>query len=58
MEYLFLLGRVLLGGYFIMSGLKHFMHLENMTGYANSNCVPIYLEGVMAACLIMLLGGL
>ena len=58
MEYLFLLGRVLLGGYFIMSGLKHFMHLENMTGYAKSKGVPMAREGVMASGLMMLLGGL
>ncbi len=58
MTYLFLLGRVLLGVYFILSGWKHFKHLKSMTGYAASKNVPLPREGVMLTGLMMILGGL
>ena len=56
--YLVLLGRILLGGYFIMSGLNHFQHLEMMAGYAQSKGVPKPKEAVMLTGAMMLLGGL
>lgn len=56
--YLFVLGRILLGGYFIMSGLNHFKHLGMLTGYAQSKGVPMPKESVMLTGLMMLLGGL
>jgi len=40
MEIAFLLGRLLFGGYFIMSGLNHFTQKKNMTGYAQSKNIP------------------
>lgn len=40
MEIAFLLGRILFGGYFVMSGLNHFMHKKNMAGYAHSKHIP------------------
>ena len=57
MDYVFLLGRILLGGYFIMSGLNHFLHLANMTGYAQSKGLPMPKESVMLSGLMMILGG-
>lgn len=58
MIYLFLLGRVLLGGYFIMSGANHFKHLKMLTGYAQSKGVPMPREAVLLTGLMLLLGGL
>lgn len=56
--YLFLLGRIILGGYFIKNGISHFQHLEGNTGYAQSKGVPMAKQSVMATGLMMLLGGL
>jgi putative oxidoreductase len=58
MMYLFVLGRILLGGYFIMSGVNHFKHLAMFTGYAKSKGVPAPREATMLTGLMMILGGL
>lgn len=58
MDYLFLLGRVLLGGYFVMNGIGHFKNLGGMTGYAQSKMVPMPKQAVMLTGLMLLLGGL
>jgi len=57
MIYLFVLGRVLLGLYFIMSGFNHFKNLKGMTGYAQSKGLPMPKEGVIVSGLAMFLGG-
>lgn len=58
MVYLFVLGRILLGGYFIMSGYNHFKNLEGNTGYAASKGIPMPKVAVMVSGLMMLVGGL
>ena len=58
MEYLFVLGRVLLGGYFILSGINHFKNVQGLAGYARSKGVPMAKEGVLLSGLMMILGGL
>jgi putative oxidoreductase len=58
MIYLFILGRILLGGYFIMSGYNHFSHLKMLSGYAASKKVPMASAAVVITGLMMLLGGL
>lgn len=58
MIYLFVLGRVLLGGYFIKSGYSHFKNLGMLTGYAQSKGVPMPREAVLLTGLMMVLGGL
>lgn len=58
MVYLFLLGRVLLGGFFVMSGLNHFKHHTMLTGYAKSKGVMLPGGAVWLTGLMMLLGGL
>ncbi len=40
MKSLFLLGRVLFGGYFVYSGVNHFLHHGMLSGYAGSKGVP------------------
>lgn len=58
MDYLFVLGRVLLGGYFLMNGYMHFKNLAGNTGYAQSKGVPMPKMAVMVSGLMMLVGGL
>ncbi len=58
MIYLFLLGRILLGGYFIMSGYAHFKNLQSYTGYAQSKGVPIPKLAVLMTGALLVLSGL
>jgi uncharacterized membrane protein YphA (DoxX/SURF4 family) len=58
MIYLFVLGRILLGGFFIMSGMNHFRHLKMLAGYAQSKGTPMAREAVLVSGLMMFLGGL
>lgn len=58
MDYLFLLGRVLFGGFFVLSGLKHLTGLAGMTGYAQMKKVPAAKFGVIVSGLMILLGGI
>lgn len=55
---LFLVGRILFGGYFVMSGMNHFMKMGMMTGYAASKGVPSAKLAVMVTGLLLILGGL
>lgn len=58
MLYLFLLGRILLGGYFIKNGYGHFAHHAGTAGYAQSKGVPMAATSVYLTGLMMILGGL
>ena len=58
MAYLFLIGRILYGGFFLMAGINHFMNATAMAGYAGSKGLPAPRLGVLASGAIMLLGGL
>jgi len=58
MIYLFVLGRILLGGYFIKSGYNHFKNLKGLTSYAQSKGVLMPKEAVLLTGLMMFLGGL
>jgi uncharacterized membrane protein YphA (DoxX/SURF4 family) len=58
MIYLFVLGRILLGGYFIIGGISHFKSLKMMAGYAQSKGVPMASTAVFLSGLMLLLGGL
>ena len=54
----FLVGKILLGGYFAFSGLNHFMNSRDMSGWVESKGLPkpeimIYISG-----LVLLIGGL
>ena len=53
-----LLGRLLYGGYFLYSGINHFLGLEGMAGYAASKGVPAPSLAVAFSGLLILLGGL
>ncbi len=55
---LFLLGRLIFGGYFIMNAITHFRHNAMLTGYAKSKGVPMASFGVFLTGVLLLLGGL
>jgi uncharacterized membrane protein YphA (DoxX/SURF4 family) len=58
MEYVFLAGRVLYGGFFLLAGIDHFRHVEMMTPYAASKGIPAPRLGVLGSGLLLILGGL
>ncbi|MGH9239280.1 MAG: DoxX family protein [Vicinamibacterales bacterium] len=58
MEILFLLGRVLLGGFFVISGIRHFQHLDMMAGFVASKRLPAAKLLVSASGLLIIFGGL
>ena len=58
MVYLFVLGRIIVGGYFIMNGYKHFKNVSGLAGYVQSKGVPMPKESVLLTGLMMFLGGL
>lgn len=58
MDIIFLIGRILLGGYFLMSAYNHFKGLDGMTGYAASKNVPMPKMAVIGTGALMALGGL
>jgi len=55
---IFLIGRVLFGGFFVMNGLNHFMKMDMMAGYASSKNVPVAKFMVILTGLMLLLGGM
>jgi uncharacterized membrane protein YphA (DoxX/SURF4 family) len=40
MEFIFLLGRVLFGGFFLMNGINHFTQKKMLSEYAKSKHIP------------------
>lgn len=58
MIYLFFLGRILLGGYFIKNAYNHFKNSQMLAGYAGSKGVPMPSLAVLGTGLLLLLGGL
>ena len=58
MEYLFLVSRILFGGYFVLAGINHFRNLAGTAGYAASKGVPFPKVAVIGTGLLLLLGGL
>src|SRR5580765_702400 len=55
--YLFLLGRVLYGGFFVLGGINHFQHLGMMAGFTASKGVPAAKPLVLVSGLLILVGG-
>jgi uncharacterized membrane protein YphA (DoxX/SURF4 family) len=58
MDYLFLLGRILYGGFFVVAGINHFQSLGMMSGYAGFKGVPAPKVSVILSGLLILIGGL
>lgn len=53
-----LVGRLIFGGYFLYSGITHFIGLEGLAGYAASKGVPLPSLAVAFSGLLLVLGGL
>jgi putative oxidoreductase len=58
MDVLFLIGRIIVGAYYISGGLRHFTQLDMYTGYAGSKGVPAPKTMSAVAGLLLLIGGL
>ena len=54
----FLIGRVMVAGFFLMNGFNHFAQLNMMTGYAKSKGVPAPALAVGGSGVLLVLGGL
>ncbi len=57
MEVVFLLGRIILGVYYLFNASNHFMRLEMMSGYAASKGVPAPKVLVAGSGVLLLIGG-
>jgi putative oxidoreductase len=55
---IFVIGRVLLGGFFVNSGINHFKSIAMMSGYAQMKGVPMPKASVAFSGVLLLLGGL
>ncbi|MBW3660391.1 MAG: DoxX family protein [Gemmatimonadetes bacterium] len=58
LDWLYLIGRILFSMIFLMSGLGHFMKVDDMTGYAASRGVPAPKASVILSGTVLLAGGL
>lgn len=58
MEVAFLIGRIILGIYYLFNASNHFMQLGMMAGYAGSKGVPMPKLAVLGSGTLLLLGGL
>jgi len=55
---IFMIGRILLGGYFLFNAFNHFSNITMMAGYAQSKGVPSPKAAVGFSGLLLLVGGL
>ena len=58
MDYLFVAGRILFGGFFIVSGIRHFQFLGMMAGFVGSKGFPAPKFFVVFSGLLIMAGGL
>src|SRR5205814_7390104 len=58
MRALFVLGRAIFGGFFVMNGLNHFKAQDQMTGYASSKGVPAPEVAIPSTGAMLVAGGL
>jgi uncharacterized membrane protein YphA (DoxX/SURF4 family) len=58
MDFLFLLGRILYGGFFVNAGINHFRHLGMMSQFAGMKGVPAPKAAVAFSGLLIIVGGL
>ncbi|MEO8637494.1 MAG: DoxX family protein [Candidatus Taylorbacteria bacterium] len=58
MSILFLIGRILFGGFFLKMGISHFKNRTAMAGYSASKGVPSPMLAVVGSGALIFLGGL
>jgi uncharacterized membrane protein YphA (DoxX/SURF4 family) len=54
----FLIGRIIVGGYWIVSGIRHFTEFNMTAGYAASKGVPAAKPAVAGSGALIVIGGL
>ena len=54
----FVIGRVIVGGFFLMNGFNHFAQLNMLTGYAKSKGIPAPALALGGSGVLLFLGGL
>jgi uncharacterized membrane protein YphA (DoxX/SURF4 family) len=57
METAFLIGRIILGVYYLFNAINHFTRLQMMSGYAASKGVPAPQLFVIVTGILLLIGG-
>jgi len=57
MRGLFVLGRMIFGGFFAYNGINHFLQRENMSHYAEAKGVPAPAAAIPASGALLLAGG-
>lgn len=55
---LFLIGRILFGGFFLMSAFNHFTKTEMLVGYTASKGIKLAKFAVLSTGFLLLIGGL
>lgn len=58
MAILFLIGRIIFGGYFLYNAYNHIVGHKNLEGYAASKGVPMPKVAVIGSGVLLLVGGL
>ncbi len=58
MEILFLIGRIILGVFYLYNGVNHFSQLNMLSGYAGSKGVPAPKLAVTVSGVLLFVGGL
>jgi uncharacterized membrane protein YphA (DoxX/SURF4 family) len=58
MSVIFLVGRILVGGYYIYNAFHHFLELSGLAEYAMSKHVPAPKLAVAGSGLLLLIGGI
>ena len=58
MDVLFVAGRILFGGFFVLSGIRHFQHLARMAAFTGSKGFPAPKLAVVGSGLLIIIGGL
>lgn len=57
MNFAFLVGRLIVGAYYIYNGLHHFIKLGQLTEYAKFKGVPLPQVAVIGVAVLLLIGG-
>lgn len=58
METIFLIGRIVLGVYYLFTASNHFFQLKNYAGYAGSKGVPMPEVAVIVTGILLLIAGI
>jgi putative oxidoreductase len=54
----FLIGRLIVGGFYLYAGIDNLLHLNQQVGYAAFKGVPLPLLSIIVASILLLVGGM